>query len=115
MLKTLSRFKNDKNIKKSVLSTHLIVCILIYIFKLKKIINDNPSKLSDLSSNNPSKLLFLKKITDLGVDLVSKNYTGFLFHLLPYSNKITSMIKNIKKKKNNDENISENNNITENI
>ncbi len=88
---------NIKNVKKTVMSTHLIVCILIYIFKLKNIINNNNTNISSSNDNKSSKLLNLKKITNMGVDLVSKNYLSFLFHLIPYSNNIINKIKNIKK------------------
>ncbi len=91
---------NIKNVKKTVMSTHLIVCILIYIFKLKNIINNKNSNISSTNENKSSKLLNIKKITNMGVDLVSKNYLGFLFHLIPYSNNIITKIKNLKNNKN---------------
>ncbi len=90
--------QNIKGVKKTVLSTHLVVCILIYIFKLKNILNNQNSNLSNSKDIHSSKLLNFKKITDLGVDLVSKNYFGFLFHILPYASKIISKGKFIKSK-----------------
>ncbi len=88
----IKNIKNIKNIKKTVLSTHLILCILIYIYKLKNIINNNQSNISHNSNIHSSKLMNLKKISELGVDLVSNNYSGFLFRILPYSQKILSII-----------------------
>lgn len=88
-----------KNVKKTVLSTHIILCILIYIYKLKNIINNNnTSNISQSSNNNSSRLMNLKKITEMGVDIVSKNYSGLFFRLLPYSQKIFSGLTKFKEK-----------------
>ncbi len=88
-----------KNMKKTVMSTNLILCILIYMFKLKNIIQNQNSIIPNSNDNKSSNLLNLKKITDLGVDLVSKNYIGFLFHLMPYSTKIINFAKRLREKK----------------
>ncbi len=69
-------------IRKTIFSTNLILCIIIYIIKLKQILKNENIENMD---KHTEKLYFIKKISDMGIDLLSKNFLKFFFHILPYS------------------------------
>jgi hypothetical protein len=94
-------YKSNKKIekkmilKKSMMSSNMILCILIYVIQLKKIWkNENLQEMDEKTQ----KILFMKKITEMGNDLLSKNFIKFSIHALPYSMKMFRKIKDLRNK-----------------
>jgi hypothetical protein len=86
-------------IRKTIFSTNLILCIIIYVIKLKQILKNENIENMD---KHTEKLYFIKKISDMGVDLFSKNFLKFFFHILPYSGFIYQKIMKRKEMKKNE-------------
>lgn len=79
--------------KKTVLSSNFIICILLYVLKLRQVWRNQHGNEMD---KNTERLLFMKKMSELGMDLVSKNFISFIFHLVPHSSQIIHSIQQKK-------------------
>ncbi len=77
------------------MSSNMILCILIYVIQLRKIWkNENIEEMN----SKTQKLLFMKKITEMGTDLLSKNFIKFSMQALPYSFKMIRKISQLRHK-----------------
>ena len=81
-------------VKKTLITSNLILCILVYIIKLKEIWKKEHN--GEEMDKNTERLLFMKKLSEMGIDLVSKNFGSFFMKILPHSHKIFHSIKQNK-------------------
>ena len=75
------------------MSSNMILCILIYVIQLRKIWKNQNIQETD---SHTQKLLFMKKITEMGNDILSKNFIKFSLHALPYSFKMIRKIRQLR-------------------
>ena len=77
------------------MSSNMILCILIYVIQLRKMWkNENIQEMD----SKTQKLLFMKKITEMATDLLSKNFIKFSIQALPYSFKMIPIISQLRHK-----------------
>jgi hypothetical protein len=77
------------------MSSNMILCILIYVIQLRKIWKNQNIQETD---SHTQKLLFMKKITEMGNDLLSKNFIKFSMQALPYSFKMIRKFRQLRSK-----------------
>jgi hypothetical protein len=78
--------------KRSILSVHLIACIIINFLKLKELYsNIKSTKLID-------KISYIKDFTNFSYDILNFNILSILLNIYPYYKKCKNMIKNFSVK-----------------
>jgi hypothetical protein len=80
------------NSKKSLLSVHLIACIIINFLKLKELYsNIKSTKLID-------KLSYIKDFSNFGYDILNFNILAIMINIYPYYKKCKNIIKTFSTK-----------------
>ena len=80
------------NSKRSLLSVHLISCIIINFLKLRELYS------SVKSSKLISKMAFLKDISNFGYDVLSLNIISIILNFYPYYKKCSKIINYVNEK-----------------